>query len=245
VIDVLVAGGGPAGLATAIRCALAGLEVTVAEPRAGPIDKACGEGLMPAAVTGLAEIGVDPGGRAFRGIRYLDERHQADGLFRGGPGLGVRRTELHAALSLRAKELGVSVRPIRVDGFAQEGQCVRAAGMAARYLVAADGLHSAIRRACALDPPASGWARYGLRRHYRLAPWSRFVEVYWSAESEAGTARAGLTPGWRPSRRCASGWRARSRAAGCAGPGRSGRTSGTGSATGCCLSATPRATSTR
>ena len=45
-IDVLVAGGGPAGLATAIRCALAGLEVTVAEPRPGPIDKACGEGLI-------------------------------------------------------------------------------------------------------------------------------------------------------------------------------------------------------
>ena len=33
-IDVLVAGGGPAGLATAIRCAQAGLSVTVAEPRA-------------------------------------------------------------------------------------------------------------------------------------------------------------------------------------------------------------------
>ena len=184
-IDVLVAGGGPAGLATAIRCALAGLEVTVAEPRPGPIDKACGEGLMPAAVSGLGAIGVNPGGRAFYGIRYLDERHQADGLFRAGPGLGVRRTELHSALSLRAKELGVSVRPARVDAFAQDGECVRAGGVAARYLVAADGLHSAIRRACALDPPAAGWARYGLRRHYRTAPWSRFVEVYWAAESEA------------------------------------------------------------
>ncbi|MFY9851080.1 MAG: FAD-dependent oxidoreductase, partial [Trebonia sp.] len=52
-IDVLVAGGGPAGLATAIRCAQAGLSVTVAEPRAVPIDKACGEGLMPSAVARL------------------------------------------------------------------------------------------------------------------------------------------------------------------------------------------------
>ena len=49
-IDVLVVGGGPAGLATAIRCAQVGLSVTVAEPRTGPIDKACGEGLMPAAL---------------------------------------------------------------------------------------------------------------------------------------------------------------------------------------------------
>jgi flavin-dependent dehydrogenase len=193
VIDVLIAGGGPAGLATAIRCAQAGLEVTVAEPRPGPIDKACGEGLMPAAVAGLDGIGVDPGGRPLRGIRYLDERHQADGLFRGGPGLGVRRTELHAALSLRAKELGVGVVPARVGEFVQEGGCVRAAGLTARYLVAADGLHSAIRRACGLEVPAGGLlrqgarygARYGLRRHYRVAPWTSMVEVYWSAGAEA------------------------------------------------------------
>ncbi|HEX5293462.1 MAG TPA: FAD-dependent monooxygenase, partial [Streptosporangiaceae bacterium] len=150
-IDVLIAGGGPAGLATAIRCAQAGLEVTVAEPRTGPIDKACGEGLMPAAVAGLDAIGVDPGGWPLRGIRYLDERHRADGLFRGGAGLGVRRTELHAALGLRARELGVSVVPVRVGAFVQEGGCVRAAGLTARYLVAADGLHSSIRRACGLE----------------------------------------------------------------------------------------------
>jgi flavin-dependent dehydrogenase len=193
VIDVLIAGGGPAGLATAIRCAQAGLEVTVAEPRAGPIDKACGEGLMPAAVAGLDAIGVDPGGWPLRGIRYLDARHQADGLFRGGPGLGVRRTELHAALGLRAKELGVGVVPVRVGEFVQEGGCVRAAGLTARYLVAADGLHSAIRRACGLEVASAGQlrpgarheARYGLRRHYRVAPWTSMVEVYWSAGAEA------------------------------------------------------------
>jgi flavin-dependent dehydrogenase len=191
VIDVLIAGGGPAGLATAIRCAQAGLEVTVAEPRAGPIDKACGEGLMPAAVAGLDAIGVDPGGWPLRGIRYLDERHRADGLFRGGAGLGVRRTELHAALGLRAKELGVSVVPVRVGAFVQEGGCVRAAGLTARYLVAADGLHSSIRRALGLEDWSLGsgagrsGARYGLRRHYRLAPWTSMVEVYWSAGSEA------------------------------------------------------------
>lgn len=46
-IDLLVAGGGPAGLATAIHGALAGMEVVVLEPRPTPIDKACGEGLMP------------------------------------------------------------------------------------------------------------------------------------------------------------------------------------------------------
>lgn len=46
-IDLLVAGGGPAGLATAVHAARAGLEAVVVERREGPIDKACGEGLMP------------------------------------------------------------------------------------------------------------------------------------------------------------------------------------------------------
>ena len=74
-IDVLVAGGGPAGLATAIRCAQAGLSVTVAEPRGVPIDKACGEGLMPSAVVRLAALGVVPAGHPLRGIRYLSLIH--------------------------------------------------------------------------------------------------------------------------------------------------------------------------
>ena len=48
---------GPAGLATAIYAARAGLEVGGLEPRPGPIDKACGEGLMPGAVRALADAG--------------------------------------------------------------------------------------------------------------------------------------------------------------------------------------------
>ena len=71
----------------------------VAEPRAAPVDKACGEGVMPAAVRRLAALGVTPDGHPLRGIRYLDAAHQADAPFRHGDGLGVRRTVLHAALA--------------------------------------------------------------------------------------------------------------------------------------------------
>jgi flavin-dependent dehydrogenase len=184
-IDVLVVGGGPAGLATAIGCAQAGLSVTVAEPRSGPIDKACGEGLMPSAVARLAALGVRPAGHPFRGIRYLDAHRHADALFRGSPGLGVRRTALHAALAARAAELAIPVRPVRVTGFTPSAGGVTAAGLTARYLVAADGLHSAIRRACGLDPAPARHVRFGLRRHYRLAPWSDLVEVYWAPGAEA------------------------------------------------------------
>jgi flavin-dependent dehydrogenase len=185
VIDVLVAGAGPAGLATAIHCAQAGLSVTVAEPRPGPIDKACGEGLMPATVRRLAAIGVVPAGWPLHGIRYLDARCRADARFRRGAGMGVRRTSLQQALAARAAALGVAVVPARVADVTQDAAGVGAAGLRARYLVAADGLHSTIRRACALDPLPSRQPRFGLRRHYRAAPWSDLVEVYWSARSEA------------------------------------------------------------
>jgi flavin-dependent dehydrogenase len=185
VIDVLVAGGGPAGLAAAIRCAQAGLSVTVAEPRTAPIDKACGEGLMPSAVTRLAALGVHPAGHPLRGIRYLDASHRVDAPFRHGDGLGVRRTTLHAALSARAAQLSIPVVQERVTSVTQRDGVVMAAGLRARYLVAADGLHSSIRRACGLDPSRARQPRFGLRRHYRLAPWSDLVEVHWAAEAEA------------------------------------------------------------
>ncbi len=153
-LDVLVVGGGPAGLATAILVALRGLRVAVVEPRSGPIDKACGEGLMPAALRRLQDLGVDPPGRDLRGIRYLDEGHQADALFGPeGSGRGVRRTTLQAALAARAAELGIPILPRRAAGYVREADgTFSAAGLRARYLVAADGLHSPLRRAAGLDP---------------------------------------------------------------------------------------------
>src|SRR6185369_4402737 len=44
--DLVVAGGGPVGLATALLAARAGLDVEVREPRRGVIDKACGAALL-------------------------------------------------------------------------------------------------------------------------------------------------------------------------------------------------------
>ncbi|MDF5753765.1 NAD(P)/FAD-dependent oxidoreductase [Spongiactinospora sp. TRM90649] len=184
-IDLLVAGGGPAGLATAIHAALAGMEAVVVEPREPPVDKACGEGLMPTGALVLRSMGVAPDGRPLRGIRYLSPAHRAQAPFRAGPGLGVRRTALHAALHRRAEELGVRVVRDRVGDLRQEPGSVRAAGLRARWLVAADGLHSPLRAALGLDLPDTRPRRYGQRRHYRTAPWTDFVEVHWASGAEA------------------------------------------------------------
>jgi len=183
--QVLVAGGGPVGLAAAIEARLAGLEVTVVEPRATPIDKACGEGLMPGALPELARLGVDPAGMPFAGIAYRDGRRRVEHRFSGGPGRGVRRTVLHAALRARAEELGVSIHQGRVDAVHQRAGFVQAAGLRADWLIAADGLHSTVAREVGLARPTPlARRRFGQRRHYALAPWSEFVEVTWTRAGE-------------------------------------------------------------
>lgn len=184
-IDVLVAGGGPAGLAAAIHAALAGMEAVVVEPRTTPVDKACGEGVMPSGVAALRALGVEAAGRELRGIRYLDGRRRAEAPFRGRTGLGIRRTVLHSALHERARELGVRILPGKVGEVRQYADTVAAAGLTARWLIAADGLHSPLRRSLGLDLPARAPGRYGLRRHYTTEPWTDFVEVHWSAYGEA------------------------------------------------------------
>jgi flavin-dependent dehydrogenase len=168
VIDLVIVGGGPAGLATALHAARAGLQATVLEPRPAPIDKACGEGLMPPAVAALRSVGVRLDGVPLHGIRYLQDGRTATAEFRSGTGLGVRRTELHTALHRAVQAAGVPVLPIAVGDISQDGSSVQTAGMRARYLVAADGLHSGVRRA-----------------QLPIAPWTDHVEVHWAEASEA------------------------------------------------------------
>ncbi|HME15976.1 MAG TPA: NAD(P)/FAD-dependent oxidoreductase [Mycobacterium sp.] len=183
--DLLIAGGGPAGLASAINARQQGLSVIVAEPRDSPIDKACGEGLMPGGLAELASLGVDPAGMPLRGIAYLNERRRAEAPFRGGPGRGVRRTTLHAALASRAKEQDTEWISTRITGVDQDAHGVTAAGIRAKWLIAADGLHSAVRRAVGINVVPGRPRRYGVRWHYQVPAWSDFVEVHWSRWGEA------------------------------------------------------------
>nr|AYM52953.1 monooxygenase FAD-binding protein [Jahnella sp. MSr9139] len=214
--DVAVVGGGPAGLAVAIAAARRGLGAVVVERGPLPVDKACGEGLLPGGVAALERAGVlpllAPAARApLEGVRYVQEDgSSAEGCFPAPRGLGVRRTALAEALLARARALGVDVRsPCAALGHHRtEGgvELTTAHGpVAAKLLVAADGLGSRLRRMEGLEIPAAGPRRFGLRRHYQVRPWSPFVEVHLADGAEAyvtpvGPDRVGVALLWAGAR---------------------------------------------
>src|SRR5690242_18640826 len=113
--DIIVVGGGPAGLAVAIAAARRGLDVLVLERGRLPLDKACGEGVLPAGLRALEALGVrrglDPSACSpLSAIRWIDGGVVAEARLPKPGGVGVRRTALSAALAARARESGAEVR---------------------------------------------------------------------------------------------------------------------------------------
>lgn len=188
---LLIVGGGPAGLAAALAARQRGIAPLVLERQRAPIDKACGEGIMPDGVAALRALGVEPPGVDFRGIRYVDEGGVAEAPFPGAPGRGVRRTALHAAMVAAVEAAGIDVRwGTKVEAVSPDGE-VRTGGetLVGEWVVGADGLLSHVRGWAGLaGAPPSGRdsaRRFGVRRHFRLAPWSDLVEVHWRDGVEA------------------------------------------------------------
>jgi len=214
-VDVVVVGAGPAGLAAAMEATTRGYSVVVLEKQAGPPDKACGEGLLPPGRRYLERWGIDAllpadGFAPLRGIRYVQEDGTSveAALPRPG-GWGVRRTVLAQALATRAGQLGVEIRwqcpwqqitrtPTGIHLSTSQGD------VHASLLVAADGLHSPIRKQERMETPTSAGKRYGLRQHFALQPWSNLVEVHWAHDVEAyitpaGPKRVGVAFLWQHS----------------------------------------------
>lgn len=181
--DVLVIGAGPAGIATAIAASLKGLHVTVLDHRKPPIEKSCGEGLLPSAVSNLKSLGIrltSNSGFPFCGIRFSDEEFSANARITRGAGFGVRRAELHRILVERACQVGVSFHwGARVTGFDGSGAQADGTYFPCKWLVGADGQNSTVGKWANLSSRRPRLARFGFSRHYSVAPWTDLVEVHW------------------------------------------------------------------
>jgi menaquinone-9 beta-reductase len=186
--DVFVVGGGPAGLAAAIAARQHGFRVMVADCFHPPIDKACGEGLMPGAAAALHALGVDLDGSVcggFRGIRFIGPDNSATAEFPAEPGIAIRRTLLHQRLVERTREAGVEMLwDTRVSGLRDGSVVVEGNAVRCEWVIGADGQNSQVRRWAGLSAAREPSCRIGLRQHFRVAPWSEFVEVYWGDEGQ-------------------------------------------------------------
>ncbi len=197
-VDVFIIGGGPAGLAAAIASQRHGLTVAVADGAIPPIDKPCGEGLMPDGVEALRELGVTIPPNAcqpFRGIRFVSGAQKTAAIFPRGHAYGIRRTVLHSALIERAAACGVSMHwQTPVAGISREGVLLANGFVPARWIVGADGSNSRVRRWAGLDDHQKRATRFGFRRHYQVASWTDFMELHWSNDRAGNDCQIYVTP---------------------------------------------------
>jgi flavin-dependent dehydrogenase len=175
-------------LAAAIALRQTLCEVTVVDCAVPPVDKACGEGLMPDSIAALGELGIEipPGiGFPFRGIRFSNRLSSVGADFPNGLARGVRRTVLHNLLVQHAAKLGVSIVWdakhvfLTEDGVSHNGRSVRA-----DFVIGADGQNSSVRRQANLDKVRREERRYGFRRHFGITPWSPYMELHWGSQSQ-------------------------------------------------------------
>ena len=192
--DVLVAGAGPAGSATAILLARAGFSVVLVDRALFPRDKACSEYMSPEAVRILAHLGVlesleRSGAFPLEGMKVTGPRGStAHGKFAGAgtpfrsTGLSVSRRVLDYHLLAAARDAGAAVleRTLVEELLHEEGVVTGAVvrdhrsqqrhSLKARLTVGADGLRSLVAR------------RLATRRHGRFPRVAFVAHVHGVAE---------------------------------------------------------------
>jgi geranylgeranyl reductase family protein len=168
-MDVAIAGGGPAGAVAALRLARAGVRVVVVDRAQFPREKLCGDSLNPGALHLLRRLGVahvaSPGlpiaGMIVTGDGVRVEARYGDGL----TGRALTRRVLDAALLEAAAAAGAEIHeravvrgPVidecperwRVSGLELVMPDGSSRRLLARLVIAADGRHSRVARALGL-----------------------------------------------------------------------------------------------
>lgn len=143
--EIAVVGGGIAGLNVALRLLRAGHRVTLFEKQRGPIDKVCGEGLLPFGVQHMHALGLAEAvreiGTPFYGIEYRLGTRSVQGDFAAGEvGIGVPRGRLDQLLRACCEAF---------PEFQRRGGCKATLNDLQRFdrFIAADGVHSPLARA--------------------------------------------------------------------------------------------------
>jgi menaquinone-9 beta-reductase len=187
--DVFIVGGGPAGLAAAIAARQHGLRVIAADSATPPIEKACGEGLMPDSLEVLGRLGVSLEGSetgTFKGIKFVGPESSVAAEFPQGRGLGIRRVLLHQLFVRQAQKCGVEMLwGARVSAIRNDGVLVNGKKISCRWIVGADGQNSHVRDWARLSAGSGRTQRIGLRQHFQVRPWSDYVEIYWGSHGQA------------------------------------------------------------
>lgn len=187
--DIFVIGGGPAGLAAATAARQRGFRVTVADGAEMPIDKACGEGLMPDGLAAILRLGIQlpiAEAYAFRGIRFVGSELSAEAAFPGGGrGFAIRRPALHRLMAGRAAQMGVELLwRTAVTGIEHDRVRLGKHSVRARWIIGADGPNSRVRKWAGLENQSRPRLRYAYRQHFHVAPWSDHMEIYWGKDCQ-------------------------------------------------------------
>jgi geranylgeranyl reductase family protein len=190
-VDVVIAGGGPAGSSAAIALAEAGLHALIVDKSQFPRNKACGEYLSAGAVGQLREIGLESTLASFAapldGIRLTGNGVRVELRF-SQKGWALPRLRLDGELLRSALSRGAAFLQARIEDVREEesGSVVTVREpsgemreIRARFVVGADGAQSIIAKKSGLIAPPSGEQRFALGGHYgSLRDLDRFVEMF-------------------------------------------------------------------
>jgi geranylgeranyl reductase family protein len=181
--DVVVVGGGPAGVASALILRQRGHDVLLLDRARFPRDKVCGESVSPGAWPILERLALADAVRRLepqpiRGMTLVapDATRFSGSYPDGGLGFAVRRERLDACLLDAARGRGVEVHEAarvvgiqRADGFSRlffEDEAGDRRATAARLVVAADGRQGVIAESLGLRAPHPRLRRFALRCHF-------------------------------------------------------------------------------
>jgi geranylgeranyl reductase family protein len=181
--EILIVGAGPAGSSAAATAAELGHDVLLIDQDDFPRDKPCGDGLTRSGVSFLQNLGLEDfieGSHPVEGARLVINyafdlhrwyqprpdrpryarcvsRHSMDNALLGAAqerGARFRRARAEAPIFSDSSANGVAVRSGEERGW-----------IGARYVIAADGATSRLRRECSIGKPQYLMGLYGVRQY--------------------------------------------------------------------------------